>query len=418
MRRAIFWFRNNLRFSDQLSLAHAASHFDEVFPVVILPANETLKHTLGLGEYGLFRKKFYAESIDCLSSSILEQGGKLTLMQGNVCEQLTQLASDLDVQVIITSREVGFLEQDEERLLSERFTLKLFDDQFLIQQDELPFALEDLPFGFSSFRKKAEHKWQCRLPMTSYRVPWAVAAYSKTTLTVSEVLIDDRSAHLMKGGELAATDRLQQYLWESGKIESYKWTRNEMLGVDFSSKLSAFLALGCISPVLIWSEIVRYEAERKENVSTYWLKFELLWREFFRYVALKHGRDIFLSGGIQKRKQHVLHDDRKIESWETANTGDDFVDACMTELVKTGYLSNRGRQNAASYFIHDLGQDWRIGASFFERHLIDYDVASNWGNWMYIAGVGNDRRQHKFDTTWQANKYDEKQSYRTTWLDA
>jgi deoxyribodipyrimidine photo-lyase len=80
-------------------------------------------------------------------------------------------------------------------------------------------------------------------------------------------------------------------------------------------------------------------------------------------------------------------------------------------------MSNRGRQNVASYFVHDLGMDWRWGASYFESQLIDYDPASNWGNWAYIAGVGNDPRpDRKFNSAKQANDYDKNRTFRDLWL--
>ena len=88
----------------------------------------------------------------------------------------------------------------------------------------------------------------------------------------------------------------------------------------------------------------------------------------------------------------------------------------MRELLNTGYMSNRGRQNAASYLIHDLGIDWRLGASWFEHLLLDYDPSSNAGNWIYIAGVGNDPRPiRKFNKLRQAEIYDRKKQYRNLW---
>ena len=104
------------------------------------------------------------------------------------------------------------------------------------------------------------------------------------------------------------------------------------------------------------------------------------------------------------------------ELWKNGKTNDSFVNANMNELLKTGYMSNRGRQNVASYLVHDLGVDWRLGASWFEHLLLDYDVASNTGNWIYIAGVGNDpRANRKFDTIRQAKRYDGKNTYQNLW---
>jgi len=84
-------------------------------------------------------------------------------------------------------------------------------------------------------------------------------------------------------------------------------------------------------------------------------------------------------------------------------------------LAATGYLSNRARQNAASFLANDLRIDWRRGAAHFETELVDYDPASNYGNWAYVAGVGNDSRNRSFDVLWQAHRYDPDAEYVTTW---
>ncbi|TCP25914.1 DNA photolyase-like FAD binding protein [Tenacibaculum skagerrakense] len=88
----------------------------------------------------------------------------------------------------------------------------------------------------------------------------------------------------------------------------------------------------------------------------------------------------------------------------------------MIELKETGWMSNRGRQNVASYFAKELQLDWRIGASYFESMLIDYDVHSNYGNWKYVSGVGNDPRDRKFNIQLQADRYDKNGNYQRTWL--
>jgi len=88
----------------------------------------------------------------------------------------------------------------------------------------------------------------------------------------------------------------------------------------------------------------------------------------------------------------------------------------MIELAETGWMSNRGRQNVASYLVHELGIDWRWGAAYFESLLIDYDPSSNYGNWMYVAGVGNDPRARVFSMERQAQQYDPKGLHQQTWL--
>jgi deoxyribodipyrimidine photo-lyase len=162
---------------------------------------------------------------------------------------------------------------------------------------------------------------------------------------------------------------------------------------------------------------VRYESEYGSNDSTYWLKFELLWREFFKWTERRYGNRIFQLSGLGNKSASDCFSPEIFQSWINGTTGDELTDAVMRELRATGYTSNRGRQNAASYLIHDLGQDWRSGAAWFERQLIDYDPASNYGNWGYIAGVGTDPRGgRKFNTIQQASNSDPDGAFRSFWL--
>lgn len=177
------------------------------------------------------------------------------------------------------------------------------------------------------------------------------------------------------------------------------------------------MSLGCISARTIHYEVKKYEQERLANDSTYWLVFELLWRDYFRFVAAKYGTKIFRRQGIRKKEIKWQHDLIKFETWRTGNTGVAFVDANMKELLLTGFMSNRGRQNVASFLTKDLGIDWRWGAAWFESQLIDYDVCSNWLNWVYVAGVGNDPREDRyFNIESQTRKYDPENQYSRIWL--
>lgn len=102
-----------------------------------------------------------------------------------------------------------------------------------------------------------------------------------------------------------------------------------------------------------------------------------------------------------------MQNQRIFERWAEGRTDEEFVNANMKELLQTGFMSNRGRQNVASYLVHDMGIDWRMGASFFEHYLLDHDPASNYGNWIYVSGVGNDPRENrKFNIKKQQSMYD------------
>jgi deoxyribodipyrimidine photo-lyase len=134
-------------------------------------------------------------------------------------------------------------------------------------------------------------------------------------------------------------------------------------------------------------------------------------------VALKFGPQIFLYEGIGVQKKQLRNDFDLLNRWINGQTGNDFIDANMNEIRLTGFMSNRGRQNVASYLVNDLKVNWQMGAEYFEKQLIDYDPCSNWGNWCYLAGVGNDPRENRyFNTQKQAEQYDADGAYRKLWL--
>jgi deoxyribodipyrimidine photo-lyase len=140
---------------------------------------------------------------------------------------------------------------------------------------------------------------------------------------------------------------------------------------------------------------------------------------FFKYYSLKHGEKLFQLAGPKQTQldwEVGLQRNRNWHKWTKGQTGQEFVDANMTELRRTGWMSNRGRQNVASYWSKHIYCDWRLGARWFEKQLIDYDAESNWGNWAYNSGVGPDPRDRKFDLVKQAQMYDPDRRYRNKFL--
>ena len=232
---------------------------------------------------------------------------------------------------------------------------------------------------------------------------------------------DPRSAFGLPGGETAAWARVQHYFGSTKSLSKYKETRNGMLGRDYSSKLSVYLANGCITARQVMAAVKSYEAAEGANESTYWLIFELLWRDYMRFYSKKYGKKVFLLGGAQGpagvAKWPWARDAALFDKWARGQTGYPLIDANMRELALTGFMSNRGRQIVASFLVRDLGLDWRLGAQHFEALLLDHDVCSNWGNWQYAAGVGADPREDRyFNPVKQGNDYDPQGAYVRAWL--
>lgn len=240
------------------------------------------------------------------------------------------------------------------------------------------------------------------------------------------------SAHPFSGGSTTGRRRLQ-HLLKSGAMTHYKDTRNGMLGTDFSSKLSAWLALGCLTAREVHLAMLDFEEGRMdecrgadgygggENKGTGWMRFELLWRDYMRLCTRKFGPRLFRASGFRADESaRWRRDEGTLRRWLVGTTGSGLVDASMRELALTGYTSNRARQNAASFLAKHLGLDWRLGAEWYESQLVDYDVSSNWGNWQYVAGVGNDPREggggRKFNPVKQADDYDPQALYIKAWV--
>ena len=231
---------------------------------------------------------------------------------------------------------------------------------------------------------------------------------------------DPRSAFPFKGDEPTALARLQHYLFESDGLRHYKASRNGLVGTEFSSKFSPFLAIGSLSVRRIWHELLRYQALHGTDEGSEWMKQELLWREFFLWSEQHHGAAFHAPGGIQNRRPDWVADRELFARWTRADSGHPLIDAQLRELLATGYLSNRGRQWVASHFVNELQLPWIWGARFFEWRLIDAHPALNTGNWAYLAGVGSDPRSfggrpRHFDLERQVRRYDPQETHRRRW---
>jgi len=421
MKRAILWFRNDLRLTDHKALTQALKASDEIIPVYILDSRQLELDHYGFRKTGPFRQKFLYESLSDLNQNLQLKGSQLLTTSGKPEEILPRLAREYGTETVFAHKEVTDEEVKVEMAISQKLHLRLLWGSTLHHRDDLPMTVEQLPDIFTGFRKAVEKKSTVRplLPAPD-RIcsPKINSGLEKVRQAMDQFPeMDPRTAFPSQGGSSAACSRLEHYFYTTQSLSKYKFTRNGLIGKDYSSKFSPWLANGSVSPRQIYWEVKKYEQDVTRNISTYWLIFELIWRDYFRFVAMKYGNKIFQSGGIKEKNKHWSKNRKIFERWRNGTTGQPFVDANMRELLNTGWMSNRGRQNVASFLVHDLGIDWRMGAAWFESQLLDYDPCSNYGNWMYVAGIGNDPRENrKFDVEWQANKYDPKAEYVNLWL--
>jgi len=456
------------------------------------PYKEARSAVGGFWRCGKLRSKFLAESVWALKKDLETVGSGLVVRVGSVTDAVESVlkgydgSSDTKIHGLWMTAEDSWEEQQQEQslrsLLEKRQAeFRLWeDDKYYVHDRDLPFQNpKDLSDVFTSFRKTVEplrEAPRAQLPTPNallplpdnipaqaspFKIPDTLDGVLKALakpldaekpLPNSPTLADGaKSAHPFIGGSESGHERVR-HLIESGSMTDYKDTRNGLLGLDFSTKLSAWLALGCITARQVHWSLVDFEdgkgevgKGRKEygngeNKGTSAVRFELLWRDYMRQCTRKFGSRLFWLDGYRQDKDagrkfisspYTHSTDKKnakgandqdtraaVERFLVGRTGTGLIDASQRELLLTGWTSNRARQNVASYLSKHLGIDWRIGAEWYEMNLIDYDVSSNWGNWQYVAGVGNDPRGDAriFNPVKQAVDYDSNGDYIRTWV--
>ena len=424
---ALVWFRNDLRTVDHKGLKKAVDSGHNVIAYYTFNPRHYKTLAWGFKKKERFRSQFLIESVRALKASLKGFNISLIIDSKPPEEGLPKWIKKHQVKQIYLQHEWTQEEKKEEEALAQKIDpsidWKRHYEQFLFHPNDLTFSRPQIPEVFSAFRKHCEKEIEVR-PLSTPLSPLDPSNLIEGTgklpslydLGLESVEREERTAFPFSGGTATGMERLDEYFWKSKKLSYYKNTRNGLLGTDYSSKFSPWLANGSLSPKMIYWEIKRYEKEIQKNQSTYWLIFELIWRDYFKFISLKHGNKVFKIGGIKEREYHWKTDGKLFSEWAEGRTSEPFVNANMIELNQTGWMSNRGRQNVASFLAKDMKMDWRVGAAYFESLLVDYDVHSNYGNWMYVSGVGNDPRDRKFEVQWQAKRYDPLGKFQKLWL--
>jgi deoxyribodipyrimidine photo-lyase len=423
----LIWFTKNLRVLDNYTLHRAAEDNDRLIGVFFFDRRDYEPTPYGFKKTERFRAKFLLESLAQLRDSLQEINISLWVVHGKAEETMPELIKDLNIQSIYLQKEWTREEADVlhsvQKSLPEHIKIKEIFDQFLFHPQDIPFSEMTIPKVFTDFRKACEKEALVRPEASEIiALPKNNLLHNTPELPTLEDLgfksfeKDTRSAFPFAGGEKVAQKRLNYYFFQTKKLGYYKKTRNGLLGTDYSSKFSPWLANGSLSARQVYWQVLDFEKQYFKNQSTYWLIFELIWRDYFKYISLKYRDKIFLQGGILQKKYAWTSNLNKFNSWINGTTKEPFVNANMLELKNSGWMSNRGRQNVASYLAKELQIDWRMGAAYFEAMLLDYDVHSNYGNWMYVAGVGNDPSDRKFNVRLQSERYDPSGNYQNTWL--
>jgi deoxyribodipyrimidine photo-lyase len=414
--RTLLLFGNDLRIHDNPALSEAAlaSKLHCLFVV-----DPTLFKPGRYQQPALSPKRwcFLQEALIQLDQSLITLGQWLDVQQGNWVEVVSHTIESLEIEKVVLSHPVGLdelkaLDHLKKHCPATRFSV--IDTFTLFEQGQSDLLDTKLPKHFTPFRHRA-NSLTVTQPCSAVRaLPSPLQPPSKSSLLTADT--SQEHALAAHGGEGAALSHLEAYFNSQAPIH-YKATRNALSDWEASSKCSFWLSQGALSCRTLWKATLDYEQQHGENEGTDWLRFELLWREYFQWLAKQQGYRLFAFKGVAKHPPLTSFYPQRFRAWCEGETPYPLVNAIMRELSETGYISNRARQIAASALVNELQVDWRYGAAWFEQHLLDYDVASNWGNWQYIAGVGADPRGGRhFNLEKQRQQFDPEGHYQTRWL--
>ncbi|WP_344852637.1 DASH family cryptochrome [Pedobacter jeongneungensis] len=420
-KKILVWFRNDLRLHDNEMLVEAIAKSDSILPVYILDPRSFGETKYGTLKTGNIRAQFILESVLGLRSALKQIGGNLLIAEGSPEDIIPQLVQEYEITEVYHHREVAREETHvstlvENALWKLRVNLKHFIGHTLYNKEDLPFPIKDIPDAFNQFKKKIERDSiikPCfaapdRINVAEV-IDWGTLS-SLEDLNLLPQQKDQRADFEFAGGEAEGLAHLQKVIVA---MQQAATTKNLIL----ASKLSAWLAMGSLSPRKVYWEIKKMEGVPNTKAIFNHILLGLLWRDYFRFMFKKYGNTFFSPDGFGSQGLvDIANEQDNFNKWKNAQTGFAVVDAVMTELNQTGFISNIARQTAALYLINNLEVSWIFGAAYFEEKLIDYNPASNWGNWANVAGVGNDQKSKSvFDLDKNIKNLDPKGNYALTW---
>lgn len=421
--RTLVLFNDVLRLTDNPLLCHelclpSAAQSDEKIAVLVLDPVQWTGRQYQQVRASQRRLQQQLQLIEYFRQQLQTAGIALHCLWQKMPQAIQSLAERYQAQQLVLAQPHGTEEQ-----------------QWLLQLQQAPGPLRDIhtldanslltdpltpdvakfPDTFSQFRRAREPALHVS-PASPTKISglWRAEVPAEIAADWQQVLATHLCTGISGAAELASEPVQQQrfihYVFEQQAIAHYKESRNGFSGDWYASFVSTALARGTLSARWLWQQIQQFEQQYGQSESSYWLRFELLWREFFRWQLRKIGRQQFSFQGQSRTELPKPAGDRQAQQqrftrWCQGQTGVPIIDANMLFLQQHGLMSNRGRQLVASYLVFDLQLDWRWGAAFFEQQLLDYDVASNWGNWAYIAGAGPQPGRW-FNSIKQALSYD------------
>lgn len=417
-KKILAWFRNDLRLHDNEMLVEAIAKSDSILPVYFFDPRYFEQTRFDTAKTGAFRASFLIESVLALRTAFQKMGGDILLILGKPEDHIKDLVEQFDIAEVYHHREVGPEEtlisgHVEDLLWTLKINLKHFIGHTLYNKEDLPFPIKDIPDVFVQFKKKTERDAIVKSCFLSPETVTFVENDEWGALPSLEELGFEAKAKgaselPIKGGEEAGLAHLRSLLAKDSGIYLKTSQKSTADKPGFSSQLSAWLALGCLSPRKVYWQVKEAEGKFGGNANFNQILLGLLWRDYYRFMFKKHGIAFFQEKDLENDILYAIAAaDPALETWKAGRTGNAVVDKFMFDLNSTGFIPHAGRLLVATFLVHVLKVHWTCGAAYFEDKLIDYAPASNWGNWANIAGVSKDAKpRNGFDLNKQIKLLD------------
>jgi deoxyribodipyrimidine photo-lyase len=378
--RAVVLFTRDLRVHDQAALSAAAETSAEVVPLFVL--DEALRHSPA-------RDRFLRRALADLRGSLRGLGGDLVVRRGDPVDETLRVAHETGSSAVYLGVDASAYAQARRARLERAIEVRVENTIAAVAPGELAPAGRDHYRVFTPFWRR----WR--------EMPLADPLDHPARLAVPRSL--EPGALLLETGGGETEGRRQLRAWLRGGLHEYAQRRNE-LAPGATSRLGPYLHFGCISA----AETIT--GARAEGPAAEEFVRQLCWRDF--YLQLLAANPETAKRDLHERDRDWLEDPDGLAAWAEGQTGYPIVDAGMRQLRSEGWLPNRARLIAASFLTKTLGIHWREGARVFFELLVDGDVASNAGNWQWVAGTGVDTRPNRrFNPVAQAKRFDPDGAY-------
>ncbi|RXR21450.1 cryptochrome/photolyase family protein [Flavobacterium stagni] len=395
----IFWFRRDLRVDDNVGLYHALSSGQPVLPIFIF--DTSILSQLPPDDA---RVTFIHQQLEAIQQALHAVGKSLAVFHGTPEEVYTQLLSEQKIDTIYTNHDYEPYARKRDKALNQLFKSKgvdfktskdqvIFEKSEVVKDDGTPYVV------YTPYSRRWKERFRT---LTLQHYP-------------SETLLDQITDHtypfltLENIGFKPSKIKVRPYDVSETLIRNYEATRN-FPALNKTSFLGIYLRFGAVS---IRKMMAKAIAEKNE---TFWN--ELIWREFFMQILWHFPHTVHQSFKPKYDEIQWNNDVDLFQKWCSGTTGYPIVDAGMRELNATGHMHNRVRMIVASFLCKHLLIDWRWGETYFALKLLDYEQASNVGNWQWAAGSGVDAAPYFriFNPSEQIKKFDKDWYYIKKWV--